>query len=162
MNQLWVCQISGYCALLSLLASQAMAPLERLGRVSRKTYLRWRRRLGISAAVLASLHAVLVWRTLFGGNAVDPFRETQWAQLGLAAWVLLLILWLTSYSAVVRRLRLKHWAQLHRLAYVAALLALLHGLLAPWSNVYLQLALLSFFLLSVALRGFRRSSILKG
>ncbi|MBX3170339.1 MAG: ferric reductase-like transmembrane domain-containing protein [Candidatus Eremiobacteraeota bacterium] len=160
MTQLWLCQMSGYLALFCLLSSQAMAPLERLRRISRKTYLRWRRRLGITAAMLASLHTLIVWRTLFGGNAVDPFRETQWAQLGLAAWVLLLFLWLTSYSPVVRRLRIKNWSSLHRLAYAATFLALLHGLLAPWSNIYIQLGLLIFFLLSVALRGLRSKAIL--
>lgn len=145
LQQMWLCRLSGYAALLLLLGSQSLAPARRLGRVSAKTQLRWRRRLGIYAALFASLHLLIAWRTFLGGWLLEPLRETIWTQLGLAAWCLLLLLWLTSYPRMVRLLRIHSWTNLHKLAYAATALALLHALLAPWSNPQIHLGLLIFW-----------------
>ena len=161
MAQLWLCRISGYLAILLLLASQSMAPAQRLGWLPSQAYLRWRRRLGIHSAWLASVHVLVAWRTLLAGYFLPAFRETCWTQLGLGAWLILLALWLTSYARVVRRLRVVAWRSLHRLAYAATLLAILHALLAPWSNPWVHLAFLTYFCLIIILRLLPVKAILK-
>ena len=161
LTQVWLCRISGYLAILFLLGSQSMSALRRLGWVSAKSHLLWRRRLGVYSAGLASLHVLIVWRTLLVGYYFYPFRETSWAQLGLGAWLLLLLLWLTSYPRLVRRLRVGAWRNLHRLAYLATLLGLAHALLAPWSDPRIHLVFLTLFTLMLILRVLPWPSILK-
>jgi sulfoxide reductase heme-binding subunit YedZ len=46
--------------------------------------------------------------------------------VGFAAFVLLIPLAVTSTTASIKRLGYAHWKQLHRLAYVAPLLGILH------------------------------------
>ncbi|MBS2039231.1 ferric reductase-like transmembrane domain-containing protein [bacterium] len=141
-QQIWACRLSGYAALLLLLGSQSLGAGRRLGWVSPKIHLRWRRRLGIYSALMASLHLFIAWRTFLSGWLVDALRETPWTQIGLVAWCILLLLWLTSYPRLVRLLRVHSWSGLHKLAYPATALALLHALLAPWSEPRIHLGLL--------------------
>ncbi|MFN8611275.1 MAG: ferric reductase-like transmembrane domain-containing protein [Vulcanimicrobiota bacterium] len=161
LTQVWICRVSGYVALLLLLSSQSMAAARRLGWARPKTHLVWRRRLGIWAAALASLHVLLAWRTFLAGWLLGSLRETSWTQLGLASWSILLLLWLTSYPPVVRFLRVGSWSGLHRLAYAATALALLHALLAPWSDPRLHCSFLIFWLVALGLRILPRKPILK-
>ena len=151
-EQVWLARGTGYSALVALLASQSLRPLRRWGIVSPQTHLRWRRRLGILAAFLASGHALLQWFTFLQGDLRQAARETLWLQFGMVAWALLLVLWLTSYPRVVRWLRLRHWQELHRLSYVATLWACLHVLLAPWGTPWLALLFLLFSVVLLLLR----------
>ena len=66
--------------------------------------------------------------------------------------VILLALWATSYPRVVRALRVRLWKPLHGLAFVAALLALQHALLAPMGEKAWVLALLGVFGLGIVVR----------
>lgn len=159
--QVWLCRVSGYLGLLLLLCSQSMAVARRLGWISAKNHILWRRRLGINAACLSSLHVFIVWRTLLAGYILAPFRETPWIMWGLGAWLVLLLLWFTSYPRVVRLLRVTHWRQLHRLAYPATLMAVLHVLLAPWSNPRIHLGFLILFGGMIGLRILPFQPILK-
>jgi sulfoxide reductase heme-binding subunit YedZ len=52
---------------------------------------------------------------------------------GLLALCVLVALLLSSFPSLVRLLGLRTWKELHRLAYVAALLVLQHVLLAPFA-----------------------------
>jgi len=138
-----------------------MALARRFGGISAQNHILWRRRLGINAACLSSLHALIAWRTLLAGYVLAPFRETLWITWGLGAWLVLLLLWLTSYPRWVRWLRVTQWQQLHRLAYPAALMAVLHALLAPWSNPRIHLGLLILFSGMIGLRILHFRLILK-
>ena len=160
-QEVWNARFSGYAALAALLLSQAMSPLRRLGLVSALTHLRWRRRWGILAALLASVHGLLQWLTYLRGGLRDSARETLWLQFGLVSWALLLALWLTSYPKLVRWLRVRHWRELHWLAYVATWWAGLHVLLAPWSDPRLGLVILMFTVLLQFLRWIKFPPILK-
>lgn len=151
-TQIWWARATGYAALGALLLSQAMAALARLGWISGKAHLRWRRRWGILSALLASVHLATMYQTFLGRQLLAAARETPWIQLGLSSWGLLLLLWLTSYAPLVRLLRVRYWTHLHRLAYLASLLAVLHGLLAPWSDPLLSLAGLVLLLALWSLR----------
>lgn len=117
----------GLLALVFLLASLACTPL--------KTFLGWtwpiriRRMLGLFAFFYASVHFL----TYAGLDQVLDVRAI-WADVtqrkfifvGFAALLLLIPLAVTSTDAMVRRLGFKRWKLLHRLAYVAGGLAVIH------------------------------------
>ena len=89
---------------------------------------KWRRTLGLYAFAYAGLHLLnfigLDYGFNFGlikeGIAAKPF-----ALVGLAAFIILLPLAVTSTKAWVKRLG-NNWPRLHRLLYVAGILAGLH------------------------------------
>jgi sulfoxide reductase heme-binding subunit YedZ len=91
--------------------------------------LRLRRRLGVAAACYALLH--FAWYL-----GVDQFFDLQvvvadvvkrpFITVGFAALLLLLPLAVTSTDGWVRRLGFARWKALHRLAYAAALLGVVH------------------------------------
>jgi sulfoxide reductase heme-binding subunit YedZ len=93
--------------------------------------LRLRRLLGVTAFTYAALH--FSWYL-----GVDQFFDLQavgadvvkrpFITVGLAALLSLLPLAVTSTDGWVRRLGFRRWKALHRLAYAAALLAVVHFL----------------------------------
>lgn len=116
----------GIWALRFLLITLAVTPLRQL--TGQPVLLRFRRMLGLYAFLYATLHfaAYLVldlrgyWALIFEEIAKRPYIT-----VGFAAWLLLVPLAVTSTQAAIRRLG-RHWAQLHRLVYAIAVLAVLH------------------------------------
>jgi len=118
---------TGLLALVLLLASLACTPL-RL--VAGWTWpARVRRTLGLLAFTYAVAHFLvyavldqgLAWSALWADVTERPFIT-----VGFAALVLLVPLALTSTNRWVRRLGFPRWQRLHRLAYVAAALGVVH------------------------------------
>ncbi len=70
---------------------------------------------------------------------------------GVAAWLLLVPLALTSTTGWIRRLGGKRWNQLHKLVYIAVCLGILHywwqvktGVLAPlWITIIMAILFLA-------------------
>jgi methionine sulfoxide reductase heme-binding subunit len=157
-RELMLSRGTGWLALTLLLASLCITPLARLwarcfpksGSWWRASNA-WRRALGMLAAWLALLHAGLAFAGLPAGSAG---MLITWPHLraGLCALVLLLLLLATSFGAVIQRLRLSLWRELHRLVYVAALLVLQHVLLSPFAPRALTLGLFGAALLLGLLR----------
>lgn len=132
----------GDTAYVLLLATMAVGPLARLARPAR-SWLRWRRQLGIWFALTATLHAVLVlngwarWglRRFLGYEFVPQLgREVRLEPgfglanlVGAAALVLGLILAATSSDRALRALGRPAWTWLHRLAQTVLILSVLHG-----------------------------------
>jgi len=112
-----------------LLASLAMTPLRIVFGLSWPITLR--RLLGLFAFAYVCLHFA-VWSVL------DFFFDwpRMWADIvkrpyitmGMLALVSLLPLAVTSTTGMIRRLGARNWTRLHRLAYVAAICAVLHYL----------------------------------
>ncbi|MGO9830860.1 MAG: sulfite oxidase heme-binding subunit YedZ [Myxococcaceae bacterium] len=119
----------GLLALIFLLAALAATPAKLL--LGWTWPLRLRRMLGLFAFFYASVHfATYVavdqrfnWPVLWADVTKRKFMV-----VGFAAFLLLLPLALTSTNASVRRLGFPRWKALHRLAYVAAVLAVVHFL----------------------------------
>ncbi|WIG92802.1 protein-methionine-sulfoxide reductase heme-binding subunit MsrQ [Myxococcus sp. SDU36] len=118
---------TGLLALVLLLASLACTPL-RL--VAGWTWpARVRRTLGLLAFTYAAAHFLvyavldqgLAWGTLWADVTERPFIT-----VGFAALVLLVPLAVTSTQRWVRRLGFPRWQRLHRLAYAAAALGVVH------------------------------------
>jgi len=148
---------SGWIALCALLLSLCVTPLARaLARLQRSvaaspSVALTRRALGMTAAWLASLHALVALAgTLRGDLAAVP--SSAHLRAGLTALAILLVLLLTSFSRVVAGLRLRFWKELHRLAYPAGLFALQHVLLSPFAPRALTLAVFGAALLVSLLR----------
>jgi len=112
-----------------LLASLAMTPLRVVFGLSWPITLR--RLLGLFAFVFVCLHFA-VWSVL------DFFFDwpRMWADIvkrpyitmGILALLSLIPLAATSTTGMIRRLGARNWTRLHRLAYVAAVCAVLHYL----------------------------------
>jgi sulfoxide reductase heme-binding subunit YedZ len=119
---------TGAWALRALLLCLAMTPLRRL--VGTAWPIRFRRLLGLYAFFYASAHlAVYVVLDLGGwwAQVLEDIAKRPFMTVGFAAWLLLVPQALTSTQRAMRWLGRK-WALLHRTAYVAAALGVLHFL----------------------------------
>jgi sulfoxide reductase heme-binding subunit YedZ len=116
----------GWWALACLALSLAMAPLQRATGWSGWSALK--RPLGLWAFAFGCLH-LLVYTGLDQGfrpsELVRDIAKRPFILLGMATWLTLLPLALTSTKGWQRRLG-RNWKRLHRLAYLAALLGVLH------------------------------------
>jgi methionine sulfoxide reductase heme-binding subunit len=121
-----IMQRTGRYAIWFLVASLACTPLSSL--FGMRQALSARRPLGVYASMFAALHFLTFsgldyqfnWELLKGA-----IFEKRFAWIGLITGTILLLLALTSTKGWQRRLG-KNWKRLHRMVYVAALLAVLH------------------------------------
>ncbi len=115
----------GQYALKFLAASLAVTPLRRFLGLN---LMRFRRALGLMAFFYVTVH-LSVWLfidlrdiTLIGQDIL----KRPYITIGMAAFLLMLPLALTSSNAAIRRLGAARWQRLHRLVYPLALLAAVH------------------------------------
>lgn len=117
----------GLLALVFLVASLACTPLKTA--VGWTWPMRLRRSLGVLAFGYAALHVatyvVLDQELDLGALATDVLKR-RFIFIGFASFALLLPLAATSTNAAVRRLGYPYWKRLHRLAYLAGALAIVH------------------------------------
>jgi sulfoxide reductase heme-binding subunit YedZ len=131
---------TGNTALNLLVISLAITPMRQL--VPRLSWLiKFRRLLGLFAFFYASIHlmAYVGLYAYFDPNTtIQDIAKRRFITAGVAAWLLLVPLALTSTTGWIRRLGGKRWNQLHKLVYVSVCLGILHywwqvksGVLAP-------------------------------
>lgn len=142
----------GTFALQLLLVGLAVTPLRRLTRVS---LIRYRRAVGLMAFSYVVMH-LTVWLLLDVqqlSRAWADILKRPYITIGMAAFVLLLPLAITSNTWSVRRLGAA-WRRLHRLTYAAALLGALHYvmLVKGWQSTPLM-----YFAVLLALLALRLS-----
>lgn len=122
-------QSLGLWALRFLIATLAVTPLRQLLSIN---LLRYRRALGLLAFYYALLHwvtyLVLDQGLDLSAIAADIVKR-PFITIGMATFVILVPLAVTSNNASIRRLGGQAWARLHRLVYVAAIGAALHFIL---------------------------------
>ena len=126
----YITHTTGDWAIRFLIITLAVTPIRRL--TGWNPIIKLRRMLGLFAFFYATLHFltwfVLDWffdfRQMVADVAMRPFIT-----LGMATFLMLLALAVTSTQGSIRRLGRK-WTQLHRLIYLAAATALLHFWLA--------------------------------
>jgi sulfoxide reductase heme-binding subunit YedZ len=153
----------GLWALRFLLASLAITPLRQLAGIN---LLRYRRALGLLAFYYAMLH-LLTYLVLDQGldfdSIIADILKRLYITVGMACFVILVPLAVTSNNAAIRRLGGQAWARLHRLVYVAAILAVTHFLLSvkvwplePLTYAFLVAILLGYRLMRVPGKRARR------
>lgn len=116
----------GWWALALLALSLAMAPLQRL--TGWAGWVPLKRPLGLWAFADGCLHLLLYTGLDQGFRTAELARDIArhpFILVGMAAWLSLLPLAVTSTKGWQRRLG-RNWKRLHRLAYLAALLGVLH------------------------------------
>jgi len=122
-------QALGLWALRFLIATLAVTPLRQLFNIN---LLRYRRALGLLAFYYAALH-LLTYLVLDQGldlaAIVADIVKRPYITIGMATFVILVPLAVTSNNAAIRRMGGQAWAKLHRLVYVAAIGAVLHFVL---------------------------------
>ncbi len=114
----------GELALQLLIAGLCITPLRRHAGIN---LLKFRRAIGVMAFVYVSLH-LLVWLVLdvqILSQIWADILKRPYITVGMAAFVLMLPLVLTSNNWSVRRLG-PDWRKLHKLTYAAGLLGGLH------------------------------------
>jgi sulfoxide reductase heme-binding subunit YedZ len=118
---------TGTWTLRFLLLALAITPLRRLS--GWNEIIRVRRMLGLFAFFYASLHLLTyVWLDQFfdWSSIVKDVAKRPFITAGFSAFLLLVPLALTSTAGMVRRLGGRAWRRLHRLAYVAPALGVVH------------------------------------
>ena len=119
----------GLWALRFVCIALAVTPLRQLLRWN--PLARYRRMLGLYAFAYASAHWLayvvfdmgLDWGDIWADLGKRPF-----ILLGTLAWLVLLVLAVTSIPRLIRAMGGKRWQRLHRAVYAMALLALVHFL----------------------------------
>ena len=119
----------GEIALQLIVAVLAITPLRRFTGLS---LLRFRRAIGLLAFGYVLLH-LLVWMVLDvqldWAGIVEDVLERPYITIGMAGFLMLLPLALTSNDSAVRRMGAAAWRRLHLLTYPAALAGALHYLM---------------------------------
>ncbi len=126
-----------------LVITLAVTPVRRL--IPKLSWLvKFRRMLGLYAFFYACLHLMTyVW--LYAGFSwpamVDDISQRRFITAGLAAWLMLVPLALTSTTWSIRKLGGKNWNRLHRLTYLAAITGVVHYWWGVKSGVKTPLAI---------------------
>ena len=118
----------GLWAVRLLIATLFISPLRWVG----LNLLRFRRQLGLVAFAYVVLHFT-AWLTIDMGlrwSQILPDLYKRWyIIIGMSALLLLTPLAVTSNNWSIRRLGVKNWNRLHKLAYPATALAMVHFLM---------------------------------
>lgn len=184
----YITHFTGDWALWLLLATLAITPVRRLA-TALGWLIRFRRMIGLYAFFYATLHlATYVFlfsgydtatalAGLRSGHLMEPFHQfalawpsmlddaekRRFIQVGLAAWIILLALTVTSPQRIMRWMGGKNWQRLHRTVYAAAILAVIHywwlvkaGVRTPWKVTAVLIVLFAARLIYTAMRKARR------
>lgn len=118
---------TGMMALTFLMLTMAVTPLRKI------TGWNWlanlRRMLGLYAFFYACAHFLLFFcvdRGFSVSSTLSEMVKRKFLIIGTLALVIMIPLAVTSTNAMIKRLGGKRWRALHRLAYVAAILGVIH------------------------------------
>jgi len=112
---------TGVLTLVFLFISLMVTPLRQT--TGANWLIKFRRMLGLFAFFYGSLHLLTyVWFDKFFhlSEIVQDTLKRPFIFVGMASWLLLVPLAVTSTNAMIKRLGGKRWQRLHRLAYVIA------------------------------------------
>ena len=152
---------TGEWALRFLLITLALTPLSQLTGDVR--FIRQRRMLGLFACFYASVH-FLSWMAFILGfrwlAIGEELLERPYITIGFAAYLIILALGITSTRAMVRRLG-KNWKRLHKLIYLAAVLALIHLLWILRTDIQEFVFYAGILVVLLGYRVFRKLDVIK-
>lgn len=106
-----------------------------------------RRAIGIASGLYAILHIFSYFgKEAFQSKAFEQLLTKTYLTVGFLAFLILMILLLTSNNISVKKLGIKKWKSLHRIVYLAGALIMAHVFLIEKAN----LALLALMILPIA------------
>ena len=119
---------TGLATLYLLAITLAISPLRRLF-PQLNWLIKFRRLFGLFAFFYATLH-MLTYVALYSGFSLaameNDITQRRFITMGVAAYLLLVPLALTSTTWAIRKLGGKTWNRLHKLIYVAVLCGVIH------------------------------------
>ena len=118
---------TGFMAILCLLLSLVVTPVRQM--TGWNWLVQFRRSLGVFAFYYANAHlAIYFWwdRRRDIGDTIYEIFHRYYLTIGFVTLVLMVPLWATSLNAAIRALGGTWWKRLHRLTYLAAMLACIH------------------------------------
>lgn len=118
-------EITGQWTLRFLLITLAITTIRKLFKIN---WLKYRRMLGLYAFFYAFLHFLTYFVFDQNGNVVAVFREAiekKYLFVGMLAFILLIVLAITSPKKMLKRLG-KKWVALHKSIYLVVVLGLIH------------------------------------
>ncbi len=144
--------VTGMSALVLLLVTLSVTPARRL--TGWNPLIRLRRPLGLFAFFYAGLH-LSIWAVLDLGLelrwAAEDIAQRPYITVGMAAFLLLVPLALTSTRGWIRRLG-RSWSKLHALVYASTALGVVHFYWLVKSDMRLPLLLGAVFVVLMAAR----------
>jgi methionine sulfoxide reductase heme-binding subunit len=116
----------GEWTLIFVLLTLSMTPLKKI--TNSLEWIKFRRMFGLFAFFYASIHmlsyAGLDYRFDFE-PLIDDVLKKKFIFIGFSAWLLLILLAITSSDKMIRILK-KNWKKLHRLVYIISIFGVLH------------------------------------
>lgn len=146
----FVTRTTGMLTLVFLVLTLAVSPLRRITGLN--WLIKFRRILGIFAFFYGLLHLLtyIAFDRFFRLSTIPgDIAGRRFIAVGVAAFLMMLPLAITSTDAMIKRLGGKRWARLHRLVYAAGILGVLHFYMLVKSDVRRPLTFA--FLLAVLL-----------
>ncbi|MCW2389855.1 sulfoxide reductase heme-binding subunit YedZ [Sphingobium sp. B11D3B] len=117
----------GLWGLRFLCITLAISPLAKL--LKMPALLRYRRRIGLWAFAYVALHLIMYVAVdqQFGWSfIVADIVKRPYITIGMAAFVLLVPLAITSANRIRRKMRVRAWRRLHQLVYLIAIMGVVH------------------------------------
>lgn len=122
----YITHFTGKTVLVILFVTLAVTPVRRLTRWNR--IVQYRRLVGLFAFFYAVVHLLIYFafdRGFVFAELGEDIVKRPYITVGFTAWMILLMLAVTSPTAMVRRLG-RRWKTIHRFIYLAAALGVLH------------------------------------
>lgn len=144
---------TGVLTLVFLLLSLLITPLRKI--FGWNQLIRYRRMIGLFAFFYGAVH--LMTYSVFDksfriGAIVDDVWERPFIAFGMAAFIMLIPLAVTSTNGMIKRLGGKNWQRLHRLAYLAGIAGVVHFFMIQKSDYFYPVI---FGVVLVVLLGYR-------
>ena len=147
-----ITHFTGEWTLIFICLTLSMTPLKRLTNLT--VWVGFRRILGLFVFFYASLHLLTYIGIDYRFNwqpILDDIFKKKYIFIGLAAWVLLILLAITSSQKMIKLLK-NNWKRLHRLIYIIALFGSLHYIWLSKTIFFKPLVYLVIILVLLALR----------
>lgn len=134
--------ITGAWSMRLLLCTLCISSLSRINPAWR-LIVRWRRIVGVMTFFYAALHLLVFIALYLEFDLAQLFSELHkrpYITVGFVAWLMLLLLAVTSNNMMVKQLGATRWKLLHKLVYLVLLCAIIHvawQVRASWFNAAL-------------------------
>jgi methionine sulfoxide reductase heme-binding subunit len=128
---------TGVLTLIFIIITLGVTPLRRI--FGWNSLIKYRRMLGLYAFFYACLHLTtygIFDKSLDLGAIIDDVWQRPFIAVGMAAFLILVPLAVTSTNGWVKRLGGKRWARLHMLTYLVVILGAVHFWMIVKSDIF--------------------------